>query len=50
MSLLRDFTDGMVELRVDTSIGVFHVVECRASQIKEVSHKTLPNSTVKIKS
>lgn len=46
VSLLRDLTDGMVEL----GIGIVCAVKCRTSQIKELSHKTLPNSTVEIKS
>lgn len=50
MSLLRDFTDGMVKLDVETGIGHFHVVECGASHTEETSHRTLPSSTVKIKS
>lgn len=50
VSLLRDLTDGRVELGIETGIGIVCAVECRTSQIKEFSHKTLPNSTVKIKS
>lgn len=50
VSLLWDLTDGIVELGIETGIGIVCVVECRTSQIKELLHKTLPNSTVKIKS
>lgn len=50
VSLLRDLTDGMVELGIETGVGIVCAVKCRTSQIKELSHKTLPNSTVEIKS
>lgn len=50
VSLLWALTDGIVELGIETGIGIVCAVECRTSQIKELSHKTLPNSTVKIKS
>lgn len=49
MSLLRDFTDGGVKPDVETGIGNFHVVECRASNTEEISHRTLPNGTVKLR-
>lgn len=48
--LLRDLTDGMVELGIEIGVGIVCAVKCRTSQIKELSHKTLPNSTVEIKS
>ena len=50
VSLSRDLTNGMVELGIETGVGIVCAVECRTSQIKELPHKTLPNSTVKIKS
>ena len=33
VSLLRDLTDGIVELGIETSIGIVCAVECRTSQI-----------------
>lgn len=50
MSLVRDLTDGVVNLDAEAGIGSFHVVECGASNIEGLSHRTLPNCTVKINS